>query len=423
MQQKNASIFSFVVFKKGYAALLCCMFLFTNKIHSQQSPVLYLNCVQVCYEDYLKQELSAFAFTRDRFLADVDILVNFQEGANGGRFYTSRLIGKNEYAFFRDSTSFSIEPNVAEDEIRLAIKKSILSSLYKMCLNKACIQQFEISLKEGTTAAEHSNKDLWNYWVFAPGAEGEVETETNYTAIQIAANLNVQRITNMSKFTLRATFGYSFTRYNLDSNISLSVKNFSVTPLYAVSVGDHWSVGGIARAYGDEFHNIRRGFSAAPLLEYNIFPYRVNASKQLRLVYQPGLQYQQYYRTTVFNKRKDWRPYHRLSFITEAVQPWGSIRSNAFADTYLDNWNQYSANLNLEASFRLFKGLFLQVEGGASFIKNQISLVKETLPDDIYLLGGQQLPTGFYTWCAFGITYTFGSVRNSIVNPRFGQVE
>jgi hypothetical protein len=69
---------------------------------------------------------------------------------------------------------------------------------------------------------------------------------------------------------------------------------------------------------------------------------------------------------------------------------------------------------------RIAKGLSISLYGSAAAIHDQLSLVKENIPLDQILLQRKQLATQFQYFTSFGLTYTFGSIYNNVVNPRFG---
>jgi len=58
--------------------------------------------------------------------------------------------------------------------------------------------------------------------------------------------------------------------------------------------------------------------------------------------------------------------------------------------------------------------------GSGSMVHDQLGLVKEDLPLDQILLQRKELATQFQYFTSFGFTYTFGSIYNNVVNPRFG---
>ena len=66
------------------------------------------------------------------------------------------------------------------------------------------------------------------------------------------------------------------------------------------------------------------------------------------------------------------------------------------------------------------KGLSLNVGGGASWIRDQIYLPKGEASRDDVLVRQRQLATSYDYYLYFGVSYTFGSIYNNIVNPRFG---
>jgi len=63
-------------------------------------------------------------------------------------------------------------------------------------------------------------------------------------------------------------------------------------------------------------------------------------------------------------------------------------------------------------SFRLY--------GQYSVVHDQLSLPKGDATTEQILLQRKQLETQFQYNASIGLTYTFGSIYNNIVNPRFG---
>ena len=69
---------------------------------------------------------------------------------------------------------------------------------------------------------------------------------------------------------------------------------------------------------------------------------------------------------------------------------------------------------------RLFKGFSLFFFGQASLIRDQLYLPRGSLSDADRLLRLRQLATSYTYFMNFGLSYSFGSIFNNIVNPRFG---
>lgn len=53
-------------------------------------------------------------------------------------------------------------------------------------------------------------------------------------------------------------------------------------------------------------------------------------------------------------------------------------------------------------------------------IHDQINLVKQDLTYDEILLQRKEIATQYEYYVNFGLSYTFGSIYNNVVNPRFG---
>ena len=68
---------------------------------------------------------------------------------------------------------------------------------------------------------------------------------------------------------------------------------------------------------------------------------------------------------------------------------------------------------------RLLKGLSLNVNAGVEFIHNQIELARGgRSPEDVYFRL-KELETNYRFDTGLGISYTFGSIYNNVVNPQF----
>jgi hypothetical protein len=68
---------------------------------------------------------------------------------------------------------------------------------------------------------------------------------------------------------------------------------------------------------------------------------------------------------------------------------------------------------------RLFKGFSFNISGGYSRIRDQVGLPKAQATTEEILLRSQQRATGYSYNMNFGVNYSFGSIFNSVVNPRF----
>jgi len=83
----------------------------------------------------------------------------------------------------------------------------------------------------------------------------------------------------------------------------------------------------------------------------------------------------------------------------------------------LERYN-YGAGGNI--SLRITKGLSVNVGGNYSRVADQLYLRKGELDDNQIIARQQALATNYRYFGNFGVSYTFGSIFNTIVNPRFG---
>jgi len=71
-------------------------------------------------------------------------------------------------------------------------------------------------------------------------------------------------------------------------------------------------------------------------------------------------------------------------------------------------------------SLRIAKGLNVNISGEYSIIHDQLGLIKEGVTPEEVLLRRRELETQYSYATSVGLTYTFGSIYNNVVNPRFG---
>ncbi|NJL13546.1 MAG: hypothetical protein HC913_11440 [Microscillaceae bacterium] len=116
-------------------------------------------------------------------------------------------------------------------------------------------------------------------------------------------------------------------------------------------------------------------------------------------------------------------PFQRLNVILSYTQPWGTLETTLFGSQFLHDAEKFQVGLDISLSWRIIEGLSLDMWGGFNYIKDQISLARSEVDESVFLLNGRQLPTSlnYYTW--MGLSYTFGSINNSVVNPRLNGID
>lgn len=165
---------------------------------------------------------------------------------------------------------------------------------------------------------------------------------------------------------------------------------------------------------------VRRGLEWMPGVEFNIFPYSQSTKKQLRLLYQAGLRSFRYIEETIYDKTRETLWGQSLTATLELVQPWGNISTSLEGFHYFHDPSKYRLELNAEVEFRIFEGLNFEVQGGGSWIHNQLSLPKGGSTFEEVILQRKEQATTYNYYFMAGLSFSFGSVRSNVVNPRFG---
>ena len=68
---------------------------------------------------------------------------------------------------------------------------------------------------------------------------------------------------------------------------------------------------------------------------------------------------------------------------------------------------------------RLFKGFSISLDGSVSKRRDQLSLRRGEATSEEILVRQRELATDYAFDFGFGISYSFGSIFNNVVNPRF----
>jgi hypothetical protein len=86
----------------------------------------------------------------------------------------------------------------------------------------------------------------------------------------------------------------------------------------------------------------------------------------------------------------------------------------------LSDLSQYRLGVFGGVEVRLFKGFSLEVSGDYARVRDQRNLPKAGASDEEILVRMKELATGYRYYFSVGISYSFGSIFNNVVNPRFG---
>lgn len=168
------------------------------------------------------------------------------------------------------------------------------------------------------------------------------------------------------------------------------------------------------------FSNIDFNATILPSIEYNLYPYSESTHHQLRFLYGIGVSLNQYNDTTIYDKTEENLGQHQLQIAYQVQEKWGSINMSFEYSNYLHDFSKNRIELDGYVTVRIIKGLSVSLRGGVARIRDQLSLPKGEYSEADVLLQLHELATGYSVDGGISLTYTFGSIFNNVVNPRFG---
>ncbi len=389
-------------------------------------PRIFLDCGVDCSDAFYRRSLDYFDWVRDRHEADIAISVVSKVASHGGLTHTVTLWRPRQAISANIVRAVKMQPNESPATERDLLLRAMMLCLFDALRGTPHEEAFTITVRHTDAAADPTPiEDGWDHWVFAPEVNAIFEGEDNFALMDADAALSIRRISEWSKFRSTSTFTRRYIWYKLDDgevadgDTNAFVQRF----VYAHTIGGHGALGATAAASRDEYSNLKLHLRGGPMLEWNVFPYEENSSRQLSFAYQVGAWYSRYFERTVFDRFSDVRPYHAVSMIADVNQPWGSVQSVLQVNSFIDEPKRWRLATELVVSLSLVSGLALMIEGKVEWIHDQIALRERELTDREIFLELVELQKEITYSAEIGFAYTFGSVHNTVVNPRFGRID
>ncbi len=414
------------------ALVVCFLCLAPTSAARAQSPApqtgrvqVFLDCPSyLCDFDFLRTEITFVDYVRERTAADVHVLVTTQNTGGGGTEYTINLLGQRRFAGTQDTLRYNASPENTQDVTRRGFARILKLGLVRFAARTDDADKLTVTfaLPAAGAAPAAPTRDRWNYWVYSASANGNTNRERQQQFSSLRGNLSADRVTEAWKINLSANESYNESKFRVDDSTEFTSlrRSFGANALVVKSLTAHWSAGLRAGASSSTFLNQRRAYRITPSVEWDLFPYKESTRRQLRVEYGVGIRGFQYNDTTIFNKTEETLPFHALSASYSQKQTWGSISGGASASNYLNDASKRNASVFMNADLRLFKGFSLNFFTNYSNIADQIFLKKAASTTGDVLLQQQQQATSYSFGFFGGLRYSFGSVLNNVVNPRFG---
>jgi hypothetical protein len=369
--------------------------------------------------NYIREEIPYVNYVRDVKEAQLYVLETRETTGSGGRKYTYTFVGQQDFTGTNDTLTYASRPDDSRDYERIwrtqMLKMGLMPYVAKTPLYS------EVLINPTERVEQQVVEDKWDNWVFELEAAPDFEGEESYKELSLRSSVSATKITHDWKLELDFDHRYTQTKYTYDDTLYTNYVSRQGLDLLAVkSLGDHWSAGLRANQITSSFNNYRLALEVLPSVEYDLFSYEESTRRQLRFLYGIGSSYRLYADTTIYDQVEELLWKQQLEIAYQVQEKWGSINVSLTGSNFFHDFTKNRVELNGFINIRILKGLSLRVRGGVARINDQLSLVKGEASEADILLQLQELQTRYNVNGGVGLTYTFGSIYNNIVNPRFG---
>jgi hypothetical protein len=383
---------------------------------------VFLDCD--CFGDYFRNEVTFVDYVRQRESADVHVLGQSRETGGSGREYNLHFVGLGPLDGFNLDLRAVTAASDTEDTRRRAVQAVLTSGLLVYMAKAEIPGRVEIDVESDASAPAVPVDDPWNFWVFSLRANTDLQAEESSREFNWGLSASADRVTEAWKLSFGLSSDQSREEFNLDEEDEEQFESRRHSRqfdfLVVKSLGQHWSAGATGEIGSSSFDNLRFQAMVAPALEYSFFPYQDYARRQFTAQYAVGPRFNKYYEETLFETLEETRWHHELEFRYDQREPWGSLRGGVEVSQYLPDTDLYRLEVDGDVSFRILRGLSLSLEANASRIRDQIALPRRGATEEEIFLRLRRLRSGYEYSFEVSFTYTFGSIFNNVVNPRFG---
>ena len=393
---------------------------------TRQQLKVFLDCDD-CYADFLRSEVEFVDYVRDRTEADVHLLVRQARTASGGLEYTLDFTGQAAFTKARTRLRTVTTSSDTDDVIRRQLAASVRVGLVRVLTDEAVPPELQVSVRLGSEEQRPAVAgDRWNNWVFSVRGSASFQGEESSNQRQIGASFSADRITPDWKITLGADLDHEHEEFDLDEDEPVSVdrRERDFNWLVVKSLGEHWSAGAMGEVESSTFDNVELSLAAAPAIEFNVFPYSQHTRRQLRVLYGGRRQPLHLFRgDAVRQDRRDAADARAVGDARTARALGLAAGAHRVVAIPPRSEQEPPRGRRRGVSIRLARGLSVAGELNATRLRDQLSLPLRGATDEEVLLRLRRLESGYDYGFSVSLTYTFGSIFSSIVNPRVSATE
>jgi hypothetical protein len=378
----------------------------------------FLDCPS-CDMNYTRQQIPYVNYVRDTHEAQVYLLITNQNAGSGGQQFTLTFQGQGEFKGMTDTLVYTSNPDESNTVVREKKTNLIKMGLMRYVARTPLFSEIEIS--NNSNLEQEQVIDKWNNWVFELQTSPRFNAEESYNRLFFSNSINITKITPDIKLQIeldQSNNKQKFIEDGVETEYIRSEK--SINNLFVKSLGSHWSAGLKWDLGASTSENYKFNTEFLPSIEYDIYPYSEATHRQFRFLYSAGYVYSSYIDSTILNKTKEGLFKHEVSVAYQVQKKWGSVNVSLSGSNYFNDFSKNKLELYGFMRLRIIKGLSLSVNGGIAYINDQLNLSKGDLSEAERLLRLKEQATNFSIEGGVSLTYTFGSIYNNVVNPRFG---
>ncbi len=381
------------------------------------------DCIRADLE-FFRGDITFVDHVRDRAKAQVHVLITSHSTGGGGDALTLTFIGRESFAALDDTLRYDARPAEAAAVTRAAVSQLLKLGLMRYLARTAAAPSVGITfaVAAGSGGAKPAVVDRWKNWVFRTSINAYLNGQTSYSNSSVYFSQSVNRVTLASKIGLSVNGSYNENRFDIGNGaeiVSIS-RSRGANARYVMSLAGHWSTAFSVSSRSSTYDNHALLLTAGPALEYNLFPYIESTRRQLRFQYRISYRRADYKAETIFDKSTEDLGREGIEVVLDTREPWGSTQVSVEGDHYLHDFRKNRLQASGSISLNVVQGLSLNISGYAARPRDQLSLAKQAATQEEILLQRRQLATQFEYYVSLGVSYTFGSIYNNIVNARFG---
>ena len=372
-----------------------------------------------CDGNYMRQNITFLDHVRDQDLAEIYVFVN-TSGNPSSVIYEIEYTGKGRFDGINNKFSVDYSKTLTGNEIRDLLKETLIKGYIPYLLHTDQAEQLELVLHELPKTTTEKIDDPWNNWIFSVRGNMDMEHQDTREEFNYDVGFDGDKVTEHWRVRLDGYYNKNTLKITESDNSSFtSVRNRKFLGGSIVkSLGNHWSAGVFGDVGTNSVDNFKFKSAVAPAIEYSLFDYKEVLTREITFAYQINYNTQKYFETTIFDVLRDQYYTQSLSMNLTYRKNWGSVYSSVRASNFLNDPSKNRLSINNWASVRVFKGFSVRVNANFQVIKDQINLPKGEASLEDIILQQRALATTSKLNLGVGMSYTFGSIFNNVLNTR-----